>query len=240
MTIDTIIITDTETTGLDPATSHVIEVAIVVWDIESGSVRESYSSLIASPTNDAEAINRISVRALANAPHASTVWRRVNAILSDAGDGAVFMAHRAEFDRGFYPAELAAKLSWVCSKNDMEWPSSKLGASCVEMALAHGVPVVSAHRALTDCMLIARTLEVVHAQSYDVRAMLARAMRPKVLVAANTPKPWEMPAGEWDALKSKLLASGFRFVEVPEKRWQRSIARDDVAALPFETREVSP
>jgi DNA polymerase III epsilon subunit-like protein len=110
MTIDTLIITDTETQGLMPsATCQAIEVAVVVWDVATASVRESYASLIRSESNAAETINGIAVASLAKAPHASTVWRRVNAILSDLDGPAAFVAHRAEFDRSFYPTELAAK-----------------------------------------------------------------------------------------------------------------------------------
>lgn len=130
------------------------------------------------------------------------------------------------------PAALHAwtRLPWVCSKFDLELPSSKLGASCVEMALAHGVPVVSAHRALTDCMLIARTLENVQAAGHDLQAMLAKAMRPKVKVASL------MPYEEGNVTNK---AHGFSWEAPPVKAWTRRIAREDIATLPFPVREVS-
>ena len=239
--IQSVIIVDTETTGLDPATCAIIELAGVLYDIDARCVAGSFATLIHAESNAAEGINRIPVAALASAPCAQHAWNRLGDLIDCAGD-AVFMAHRAEFDQGFIAAKaprLAGRLPWLCSKFDVEWPLSKPGASCVEMALAHGVPVVSAHRALTDCMLIARTLENVQAAGHDLHAMLARALRPKGHYVADTPKPWEMADGEWPILKGKLHSAGFRFEENgQEKRWVGRVAHDDVAALPFAVREV--
>jgi DNA polymerase-3 subunit epsilon len=229
----TLVITDCETQGLTPsATCQAIEVAVVVWDVATASVRESYASLIRSESNAAETINGIAVASLAKAPHASTVWRRVNAILSDLDGPAAFVAHRAEFDRSFYPTELAAKFPWLCSKTDFAWPKCPLGSSCVDMALRHGVPVVSAHRAMTDAMLIVRTLERVAELGHDVPVMIAHAMRPKAsYVVADK---------SFDEARNKLAAAaGFMF-DRPTKEWRGRVAREDVPKLGFDVREVSP
>jgi DNA polymerase-3 subunit epsilon len=230
--IASLVVTDVETSGLSHTTDHVIEVAIVVWDVATASVRESYASLLHADTNDAESINGISVAALAKAPPSSTVWRRVYAILSSIDGPAAFVAHRAEFDRGFYPPELAGKFPWLCSKTDFAWPRCPLGSSCVDMALRHGVPVVSAHRAMTDAMLIVRTLERVAELGHDLTAMIAHAMRPKAsyIVADKG----------FDEGRNKLAAAaGFMF-DRPTKEWRGRLAREDVAKLGFEVREVSP
>jgi DNA polymerase-3 subunit epsilon len=205
--IASLVVTDVETSGLSHTTDHVIEVAIVVWDVATASVRESYASLLHADTNDAESINGISVAALAKAPPSSTVWRRVYAILSSIDGPAAFVAHRA-------------------------WPRCPLGSSCVDMALRHGVPVVSAHRAMTDAMLIVRTLERVAELGHDLTAMIAHAMRPKAsyIVADKG----------FDEGRNKLAAAaGFMF-DRPTKEWRGRLAREDVAKLGFEVREVSP
>lgn len=231
--VDTIIITDTETQGLVPSeTCQAIEVAIIVFDVETASERASFSSLIHATENPAESINRISVAALLKAPPAEKVWGRVHAFVKEAGASAVFMAHRAEFDRGFYPSALAALLPWVCSKFDVEWPASKLGASCVEMALAHGVPVWDPHRAMTDAGLIASTLTRAVELGADLPAMLARAMRPKAL--------YEVADRGFSAERNALAkAAGFAWIE-KARAWQRKMCPEDVGALGFEVRAVSP
>ena len=73
MGIEHIVITDTETTGLDPATSQVIEVACVVYSVKHYAVVESYSSLIYAESNEAERINRISPSLLRVAPEKEDV-----------------------------------------------------------------------------------------------------------------------------------------------------------------------
>lgn len=229
----TLIITDTETQGLAPSpTCQAIEVAVVVWDVKTASIRESYSSLIHATSNAAESINKIRVDTLKTSLAPSKVWGRVGAIVSCADEPVAFVAHRAEFDRGFYPPDLAAKAPWICSKTDIAWPCSALGVSCVQMALDHGVPVVSAHRAMTDAMLIVRTLERVVELGHDLPAILAKAMRPKVhCVVADK---------SFDEARNKLaVAAGFLF-DRPTKEWRGRVAREDLSSLGFEVREVSP
>lgn len=155
----TILITDVETTGLDPKVDHTIEVAIVVYDVRHACVVESFASLIKAPANPAEAINRISADVLSTAPHPDYVWKRVESYVTEATKPAAFMAHRASFDRSFYPETLAAILPWICSKFECEWPQSKVGASLVETVLAHDIPVHMNHRAMTDCMLLATLMD---------------------------------------------------------------------------------
>lgn len=229
--IESLVIVDTETTGLDPTTASTIEVAGVIYSVAHRTVIESFATLACNPTNEAEAINRIPAAALGVARSARHAWNRLNDLIDAACGPAAFMAHRAEFDRGFIAAgspELAARLPWVCSKFDVEWPRSKVGSSCVEMALAHGVPVASAHRALTDCMLIAGTLASVQAEGHDLAAMIAKAMRPKAkFVVAET--------GFSEARNALAKAAHFRW-EKPY--WIRTMAIEDAASLPFKVRQL--
>lgn len=242
--MQSLIVIDVETTGLDPKTEKIIEVGAVLYSIEHRTVVSSFSMLSHADANAAEKINRIPADALREAPSLQCSINRIGDLIdiAECSGDVCFVAHRATFDRGFIEAsapKLAARIPWVCSKFDIVWPMSKPGASCVEMALAHGVPVVSAHRALTDCMLIAKTCEEVQAAGHDLAAMIAKALRPKVEVVADTPKPWDMPEAEWTDLKGRLLASGFQFIN-ERKAWVGRIAKDDIAGLGFRVREVSP
>ncbi len=228
--IESIIIVDTETTGLDPATCATIELAGVLYNVRHRAIVESFATLVCNDSNAAESINRIPAAALVVARSADHAWYRLGDLIDAATGPAVFMAHRAEFDRGFIAPKLTGRLPWVCSKFDVEWPRCKVGASCVEMALAHGVPVVSAHRALTDCMLIAGTLASVQAEGHDLAAILARAMRPKALFRISETR--------FDEARNALAkAANFRW-EKPH--WVRTMAIEDVAALPFDVTQVGP
>lgn len=235
--VSNILIVDTETTGLSPADSRIVEVAVVLYSIPAACVVSSFAALLRGDTNEAESINRIPVAALTRAPVGLFAWNRVSELVDYACDGgAVWMAHRASFDRSFleaYVPRVAERLPWVCSKFDVEWPESKPGASCVEMALAHGVPVVSAHRALTDCMLIAGTLAAVQRSGRDLEGMIEKAMRPRVLLRALV---------SYDD-REKAKSAGFAF-NGADKTWTRRVVADEAHAyastLPFRTEVVQP
>ncbi len=219
-----ILILDTETTGLDPKTHSVIEVAACLYSVADASPIDWASWLICHPTNEAEEINRIPVSLLAQGHQAKDAWDALEA-LAESADAIV--AHRAEFDRGFVSSKLRDMKPWICSKFDIEWPKGNLGDHLVHLALAHGVAVVSAHRAMADVDTLVRTFQAA-ALIQDTGPMLVRASRPKVLVQALV---------SYDD-REKAKAAGFSW-EADRKRWTRRIAKEDVAALGFRTAEVS-
>jgi DNA polymerase-3 subunit epsilon len=221
------LILDTETNGLDPSVHHAIEVACILYDLERATPIASYASLIRSETNEAEAVNRISVDVLQGAPEASEAWSAVHHYVLMAD---VILAHRAEFDRSFTPKHIAELKTWVCTKTHVEWPLGKPGDHLVQLALAHGVPVLSAHRALTDCDILARLLTKVGEDGLrgtgpTLQTMLARAMRPRVKMISLA------PFEEKDIVK----AHGFLW-DSAVRVWHREMPPEDVAALPFPTR----
>lgn len=212
-----VLLVDTETSGVDSEKDCVIEVAATIYDLDLATPIESYASLIRADGNAAEPINRIPVAALAKAPADVEVWRRVSSMLADA---KAILAHRAEFDRSFFPPTLAASRPWVCTHEDWPWPNGS--GTLVHVALAHGLGVATAHRAAADVDLMARLLTRCAEMGHDLGAMLARAMRPKVLVRGL--QRFE------DNHMAK--AAGFRW-DGERKWWVRRMVLDDIAALPF-------
>jgi DNA polymerase-3 subunit epsilon len=223
--MDALLILDTETSGLDPKAATIVEVGAVLWSIAHGCILATYSDLVQAASNEAEPINRIPAASLPLGVPREQAIGRLGALVLRAD---AIVAHRAEFDSSFLP-ELSAR-TWVCSKFDIEWPHSKLGDPLVHVALAHGVPVTGAHRALTDCILLARVFEVVFAQggAAKVRELLTRAMRPKVLVQALV---------TYDE-REQAKAAGFAW-DPPTKRWWRRMPVEEVPALPFRTRPMA-
>lgn len=230
MVPSTILILDTETTGLDAATDRVVEVACIRYSLTHATVLRSYSSLIRGESNAAEAINRIPTAALMDAPEPARVWAAV-ASLADGADCVV--AHNADFDRGFCAAagvSMAyhiAQMPWVCSRSQMEWPRGKQGDSLVNLTLAHGLGVATAHRAMADCDMLARLFTRVAEMGVDLGAMVARGMRPSAVFVALA--PYEQ--------KDVVKAAGFSW-DGERKEWRRRMAVEDVAGLPFRVREV--
>lgn len=98
-----LLIIDTETTGLTPADSTVIELGAVLFDVELRSVICQISFLLPSLTNEAEFVNRIQPELTMRVPDltspmAASFW----AMVSEA-DYAV--AHNSAFDRQWFGGE---------------------------------------------------------------------------------------------------------------------------------------
>jgi DNA polymerase-3 subunit epsilon len=220
------LILDTETTGLNPEMDATIEVACALYDIEYASVVASFASLIQCDHNSAELVNRIPVRLLIDAPISGSVWPQVVSLALRAD---VIVAHRAEFDIQFVPKELQKLKPWACSKFDMDFPCGKpeRGEHLVHLALAHDVPVYTAHRAMADVDTLVRTFQAAHRLNHDVSNMIARSLRPKgvfqALVSFND--------------KDKAKEAGFSWN--PEaKTWSRRMFVDEVSKLPFKTTQL--
>lgn len=226
-----IAIIDTETSSLEPSTGHLLEVAIVDWSVTHRTTLRSYAALCAAPSNEAEAVNGIAP-ALLTSGLLGAREQVVRSVVTLASKADAILAWKADFDRSWLP-ELDDKL-WLDAM-DIAWPRASSSRSLVAVALAHGVGVASAHRALDDVALLARLLERIAEGGADLPALLARAGRPKVLVVAETPPPWKMAEEEWTRLKGALKDAGFRF-DPTTKAWTRKMPLEDVQALPFPAR----
>jgi DNA polymerase-3 subunit epsilon len=225
--VKTIAIIDTETTGIDPNEHQAIEVACILFDIDSASPVVAYSSLLRADGNPSFAINRIPVEVLASAPDRDAVWRHVETMVQKSD---VVAAHNAEFDRGFVHPRIRDAKPWVCTCYDVQWPrATRIGEGLVSLALAHNLGVSHAHRAMTDCDLVSRLFTRIVEMGTDLRAFLAYGLRPKATYQALV------------SYDDKELAKehGFRW-EAPTKQWLRTMAIEDVASLPFQVRRVTP
>lgn len=160
-----VLIVDVETGGLDPQADPVIEVAGVLLDVEHGEVIGAASLLQGAPINRAEHVNQIPSSLLRSLPGSMSRAPRRDAtdpafqpLFGLIGLADAFVAHRATFDRKFFPESIARLLPWICSKFSCDWPRGRYGDHLVDLALAHGVAVTANHRALDDCMLLARIM----------------------------------------------------------------------------------
>lgn len=243
----TICILDTETTGVEPKKDTVLEIGVVLWSVEHKTIISAFSALCADPNvreNPAEAVNGIPSTIFKTAPPTASAWAW-NEAGHLMGFADAIAAHSADFDRAFCAPFMTAPLAtkpWICTQNDIEWPGlrrassvdgqrERPGQSLVALALAHGLGVSHAHRALTDCMLLARLFERVHEMGHDVEAMLERGLRPKARFAvADT---------GFDPKRNELAkANGFRW-DPDRKLWIRKMAIEDASKLPFRVREVA-
>lgn len=226
----TVLLYDCETSGLDPSSDHVVEVAGVRWSIEDRAALDSFSCLVRADSNAAESVNGITVAMLQR--HGRPWGQVVTSLASWIKRSDLVIAHNADFDAAWLPDDVRGLRPWACSCGDIAWPRASGSLSLGAVAAAHKVAVVEAHRASVDVDILRRLFDRVAELGADVEAMLTRALRPKVLVVAKTPKPWEMPDEEWSALKSRLGDAGFRF-DGDRKEWRRRMPPEDIATLPF-------
>ncbi len=222
-----ILICDIETTGLDPQKDAAIEVAAIIYSLEHATVLGAFSTLIRHGSNEAQAINRIPPAALAaDAMDPDRAW---SFIAQMAKSCEAIVAHRASFDKSFSPAPLQAALPWVCSKFDIRWPKqTREGGALVPLALEHDLGVAYAHRAMTDCDLIARLFTRSVELGVDLQEMMRLAMRPKLLFQALV------------SFDDKELAKKIGFEWQGEtKRWLKMMVPEETGALPFKVRETN-
>lgn len=227
MKLGRVLIVDTETDGIGPE-AVAVEVACILYDVGHAAAVVSFASLLQAPGNAAAAVNGIPPSILVDGPDRDLAWQKVVNMRLNA---RALVAHNAEFDKRFVPEFVQAHLPWICTMDDLAWPRASDSRSLVALALAHGVGVASAHRALTDCDLIARLFTRVHEMGVDLETFLARGLRPKAMFAVVD--------GKFDEARNKIAYEhGFRFNR-DRRLWLRSIAIEDADKLPFSVRRVS-
>lgn len=223
MTLKNVLIVDTETNGLDPSVHDVIEVGAVLWSVEHSCMVEVYSGLRGAKHNDAAHVNGIKPVLLAHAHDEA-----LDTVRAMANDVDAYVAHNAEFDAAFLAPFGFRDKPWICTIEDFLWPVKSSSMSLVSVALAHGVGVVAAHRAVNDCLIIARLFERLgDAAPRLISEGYRRAIRPKATVIAKVDYKH----------RNKAKDVGFRWDD-QGKRWWRRMAIEDAKELPFPT-EIS-
>jgi len=157
-------VVDVETTGLDPATDRIVEIAVVRCDGQ-GRVEAEWSSLV-QPDRDpgAVAVHGITTDDLAGAPR----FTQVAEPLAELLDGTVVTAHNLAFDAAFLHREWSRAgvtrppLPGLCTlalSRDLH-PRRPDGYSLAACAAAADIPQPEAHRALADARVTAALLAV--------------------------------------------------------------------------------
>ena len=226
--VRTLLIVDTETTGLDPQLDHCLEVGVILFDVPSRQLLAQQSFLLPVETNAAEAINRIP----ASATNLPQPWRPALSYLRSLLDAAdVLVAHNAAFDRqwfgrGHLPA---TDKRWLCSMEDVRWPAGRQlrsRPSVRDLALAYEIPVWAAHRALTDCIYLAEVFR----RCEDLEQLLERGLEPRQLMRAQV------------SYDDRHLArdAGFRWNEPVKGAWARRLSEREARDLDFPVVPVDP
>lgn len=220
-----ITIVDVETTGLNPDTDQVIEVGAVLYSVTHQEIVQQVSTLISVDNNPALHINGIDPNL--------TQWvgnfaqkTAIDMIKLFYAESDYLVAFNSPFDRQFFAGiplpDWRDEKRWADAA-DIKYPKSSNSRSLIALCVAHGIPVVSAHRALDDCRLTAALLGTVP----NLEDELIKAARPKVRVQAFVD------------YNERQLAKDHRFHwDGGQKMWMRWMPAEDIASLPFDAEVV--
>ena len=223
---ENILILDTETTGLDNENDDCLEVGSILFNVKSRSVLAQQSFLLPVEINNAEKINNIPSEITRLPQPLSEAIKYFESLVRVSN---VIVAHNAEFDKKWFGLKKLPQIEkpWICSMDDITWPADrqlKTRPSVRDLALAYGVPVWNAHRALTDCIYLAE----VFIRCSELEKLLIRALEPKVLLRAEI------------SYEDRYLAknAGFRWNDAIKGAWSRKMSRRDKEKLDFPVHEV--
>lgn len=173
--MESVLILDTETNGLDPAKgAKVIEIGAMLFNLKYRQVIQTFSTLLETSDNACENIN-----------HINASWTQVTKAESQAldylGDMAsaahAIVAHNAQFDKKFMETLQMnvhfMATPWICTKMDFKWPLHLYRYRLQDICEAMGVPYVDAHRALADCNLLVKCFEKIE----DIEARMENALK---------------------------------------------------------------
>jgi len=226
LSLENILILDTETTGLDNEHDQCLEVGSILFNVKSRSVLAQQSFLLPVENNKAERINNIPAE-ITRLPQPFVQAIKYFESLVQFSD--VIVAHNAEFDMKWFGLNKLPQIEkkWICSMDDITWPSDrqlKTRPSVRDLALAYGVPVWNAHRALTDCIYLAEVFK----RCDELESLLSRALEPKVLLRAEI------------SYDKRHLAknAGFRWNDAIKGAWSRKMSRREMEKLDFPVYEV--
>ena len=193
----------------------------MLFDVPHRAVLQQISFLLPCQANPAEAINGIAA-AVTRLEQPREAAQACFLALVEAAEAIV--AHNAAFDRQWFGQGGLPELDrpWICSMEEIRWPADRQlrpNPSVRDLALAYGVPVWAAHRALTDCHYLVHVFE----RCEELEALLVAAREPRQLYRARLSY----------AERHRAREAGFRWNDPVSGAWTRRLTQAEAEALPF-------
>ncbi|MHC2623993.1 DNA polymerase-3 subunit epsilon [Bradyrhizobium huanghuaihaiense] len=184
------VLVDVETTGLDPATDEIIELAMLTFhystDASFVAPGESFDQLRDPGRPISPEITRLTGITDEMVAGRSIDRSAIDAFIADA---ALVIAHNAAFDRRFcerlFPS--FATKPWACSVREVDWISEGFeSARLSALAAAHG-RFFDGHRALHDCEAALDVLSrpLLRTERPALGVLLESARRPRWRIRAE-------------------------------------------------------
>jgi DNA polymerase-3 subunit epsilon len=222
--MENILIIDTETSALTPNHGgQVLEIGAILFNIPTRSVIHSISTLLYADKNDAYEINKIDVESCKKVN--DNIYQNSIITINEMIKHACYVvAHNAEFDKKWLLLvdgikDEIAKAKWICTKEDVLWPVHKrTPLNLIHICANLGVPIMSAHRAYQDCLLLCNAIDSIA----NIEYFLIESGKGRMLYKAQV------------SFDDRQLAkdNGFNW-DTAAKGWFALMHPDDVKTLPF-------
>jgi len=215
-----LLIVDLETTGLDPQKDLVIELGAILYSVNHRCSLQHLSTLFPVSENKAELVNHISSQASQEVQNIELVLQQFQYWVEQAD---FLIAHNARFDSQWFGHGILPpiKKTWLCTYQDFVWEKNHKPTNLIETALNHGIGVSQAHRALTDCQLIAAIFDRVGSEFKQFEILLDKAIKrsrePLITVIAKV---------SYDE-RNLAKEDNFRW-NGSERKWLKEIKRSDL------------
>ena len=219
--IESLLILDTETSGLDEKENELIEIGCILFHVSSRTILSQLSFLLPVSINQAEDINGIA----AEITHYRQPWKDgINFFLKLVETSDLIVAHNVEFDKKWFGIGKLPVLNkkWICSLEDINWSFVKglrARPSVTDLALAFKIPVWNLHRALSDCYYISEVFK----RCENLEELLLKASEPRFLFKAIV------------SYEQRELAkqAGFRWNQPVQGAWTKKMSKDEASTLDF-------
>lgn len=233
---------DFETSGLDFATSRIIEVGAVMYSTEEQKPLQFFAKYVKHKNLDLspEIIALTGIKP----EHLQKFGEPEKEVMQDlatlAKHAAFIVAHNGkDFDRPMWSATMERlglpmpETPWLDTLCDVPYPASMQTRKLPYLAAEHGFLNPFSHRAIFDVLTTLKVLS-----QYDFATVVSYAALPSVTLQIFCPPPWE-DGGEGNR-KAKEL--GFRY-DGATKRWLKVVkepqqASETSAASPYKVEKV--
>jgi DNA polymerase-3 subunit epsilon len=218
---------DVETTGLDPSSGKIIELAIRRFRYDADGVVTDIDEAFEWLEDPGEPIHR-DIAALTGLTNADLNGREIDTddatrLLTSA---SFIVAHNSSFDRRWIENRLpgARGMPWCCSMRQVEWRARGFDGRVLGYLLLQSGFYHSGHRASSDVDALIQLLRGVDAGGRTALAeLIDRGGRSSWLVRAT---------GAHFDVKDKLRAEGFRW-DADKKVWAKEVEDEDLVPTQF-------